>query len=240
MDKNQKHIFLCTVFFVLGFSIIFSLLGILLQSVLIAVSNQIKLWLSRIGGIVIFFFGLTLLNIFNIDFLEKEFKPKIRSKFQYVNAFLFGAAFAVSWSPCIGPVLGSVLTLAVVEPTHAFFLLFAYSLGLGLPFLLVGLFTARAQKFITRSQKSINILRYVFGSILLIVGILIFFNQLASISNIFFLSDVLISIQFILPDFLQVNIWISFLAGIISFFSPCIFPLIPAFLSYLAALSVKK
>ena len=139
---RQWDIFINSVFFVLGFSIIFALVGVLLQSVLSNAAYTVQNWLSYIGGAIIMLFGFYLLGFIKIGFLEREHKFKVKSKFKYsyATSFLFGAAFAVGWTPCVGAVLGGILTFAITNPASAFNFLLAYSIGLGMPFLLVGLF----------------------------------------------------------------------------------------------------
>ena len=139
-------IFFNSVAFVLGFSLVFALLGVLLNTVLEKISYSVQLWLSRAGGIIIILFGIFLLGLIKVPFLEREHKLAVKKKFSitYVTSFVFGAAFAVGWTPCVGAALGAILVLAASQPASAFFLLLAYTLGLGLPFLLVGLFTSKA------------------------------------------------------------------------------------------------
>ena len=241
MKQEQWRIFLASVFFVLGFSLVFSLLGVLLQSVLSSVADSVQLWLERIGGTIIILFGIYLLGLLDIPFLQQEHKLKVKRKFNsmYVTSFVFGAAFAVGWTPCVGAVLGAILALAVTSPSSAFFLMLSYSLGLGIPFLLVGAFTAQAQKLIKKSGKIFSYLKYIFGTILIAVGILVFTNQLSRLANLAFVANILISLNVTAPMG-ALNLGIAFFAGLVSFLSPCVLPLIPAFLSYLASVGVKK
>ena len=242
-SEGRWNVFLSSVFFVLGFSIVFSLVGVLLQSVLQNVSYSVQTWLGRIGGVVIILFGLYLLGLIHPSFLEKEHKLRVKRKFSsaYVTSFVFGAAFAVGWTPCVGAVLGAVLTLAVTQTASAFFLMMAYSLGLGIPFLIVGLFTNQAQSLISRYSNAIKYVDYAFGAILIMIGVLVFTNQLSRIANLQFASNILIALS---PASIGIesslSMGIAFLAGIVSFLSPCVLPLIPAFLSYLAATVVKR
>src|SRR3989339_1372140 len=136
VSKNARgKMFLNSVAFVLGFSVVFALLGVLLNTLLERSSYTIQLWLSRVGGIIIILFGLYLLGLIRLPFLEKDHKIRVKKKFSvtYVTSFVFGAAFAVGWSPCVGAVLGSILALAVSQPGSSFALLTTYSLGLGIP-----------------------------------------------------------------------------------------------------------
>ena len=241
--KRDWHVFYASVFFVLGFSVIFSLLGVILQGALASVSFDVQKWLGRIGGVLIIIFGIYLTGLIQIPWLDQEHKIRVKRKFGsiYLTSFVFGAAFAVGWTPCIGPVLGAILTLAATNPGSAFGLLLSYSLGLGIPFLLVGLFTNEAQRIITKYGKVLQYLRYVFGGMLILVGILVFTQQLTAVANFGFAAEFLTDLQFngvILGKTL--NIWIAFLAGIVSFLSPCVLPLIPAMLTYLASVGVKK
>ena len=101
---------------------------------------------------------------------------------------MFGASFAVGWTPCVGAILGGILTLAAVLPVDAFALLVAYSLGLGIPFLVAGFFAGRLSGFIKRSEKWIKYTSYIAGVLLVIIGILVFTNTLQILSNFFFFS----------------------------------------------------
>ncbi|MCH8004003.1 MAG: cytochrome C biogenesis protein [Nanoarchaeota archaeon] len=236
-------IFINSVFFVLGFSVIFSLVGVLLQSVLANVSFTVQQWLGYVGGTVIIFFGIYLVGLIKIPFLEQEHKLKVKKKFkyQYATSFVFGSAFAVGWTPCVGAILGGILTLAIANPASAFPLLLSYSVGLGIPFLLVGLFTDRASGFIEKAGPKLKYVNYVFGSILILLGIAVFTNNLSRIASVPFLSDLLISVgegSTSLGGTLGLGI--SFIAGLASFLSPCVLPLIPAFLSYLATTVVSE
>lgn len=191
--SGRMKIFINTVLFVLGFSVVFSVLGVLLNSVLADISYDVRIWLGRIGGVIIILFALYLLKLLKIPWLEREHKLKPKKlKFSYLTSFLFGSAFAVGWTPCVGAVLGTVLTLAIIEPGAAFPLLFAYTLGLGLPFLLVGIFTSQATKLIAKAGKYLTYFNYFVGVLLLILGILVFTNKLVLIANLSFISELLL------------------------------------------------
>ena len=242
MAKKQWTIFINAVFFVLGFSIIFSLVGVLLQSVLASVSFTVQKWLGYLGGTIIIFFGIYLLRLVKIPFLEQEHKLRVKRKFRYsyATSFVFGSAFAVGWTPCVGAILGAILTLAVTNPASAFPLMVSYSLGLGIPFLIVGLFTDRAQVFIQKAGNKLKYINYVFGIVLVALGVLVFTNQLSRIASVPFLSEILLSLDGSIGGISTgLGLGVSFLAGIASFLSPCVLPLIPAFLSYLATTAVS-
>ena len=241
-NKINWEIFFHSVFFVLGFSAVFSLLGVLLQSVLSNVAFTVQKWLGYFSGALIIIFGLYLLGLIKISFLEKEYKIKIKKnrKYSYATSFVFGSAYAVGWTPCVGAVLGTILTLAVLNPSSAFKFLFSYSIGLGIPFLLIGLFAARSQILIERIGTKLRYLNYIFGIFLIILGILIFTSSLRLLANIPYLSNVLINISTGGIRFEGIGIGVAFIAGLVSFLSPCCLPLIPGFLSYLATTATNS
>lgn len=181
---NRTGIILNTVFFVLGFSVVFSALGVLINSVLSSVSGDLLQSLNYIGGIIIIAFGVFLLLSTKIRALnvEKKFFPK-RKKSSYPLSFVFGLAFAAGWTPCVGPILGTILTLAATTPSVSFHLLLAYSLGLGIPFVLMGVFFSRATKVIQAMSKHLKYYNLILGGFIIFLGILVFTNQLAYIAN---------------------------------------------------------
>ena len=189
-----RQVFINSVFFVLGFGIVFALLGVLLNTLLENIAYDVQTWLSRIGGVMIIFFGLYLVGLIKIPFLEKEYKFGVKTKFRsrYATSFLFGLAFAAGWTPCVGPALGVVLGLAATQPGSAFILLLTYALGLGIPFLIVGAFTGQATEFISRHAVGLKYLNIVFGVILLALGVLIFTQKLALVANFEFLNKILL------------------------------------------------
>jgi len=187
--SKRKDIFLNSLFFVLGFSLIFAILGVLLNSILAKVAYDVQVWLARIGGGIIIVFGLYLIGLIQIPFLEREYKFKVGGKFKskYLTSFLFGSALAAGWTPCVGVAFGSILGIAAIKPGIAFYLLLSYSLGLGVPFLLVGLFTSQASNFIVNTTtRYANLFKYInilFGIILITLGILAFTQNLNLIAN---------------------------------------------------------
>lgn len=188
-SRARGRIFLHSVFFVLGFASVFSLLGVLLQTVLQSVAGDVQTWLSRIGGVFIMLFGLYLMDLVRIPFLEKERRMRMGGKTSwYSTSFLFGVSFAVGWTPCIGVVLGSIISLAAVQPSSAFALFFSYTIGLGVPFLLISLFLSAATRIIETYARLFQILRVIFGATLIVLGILIFTQNLALVANFSFLN----------------------------------------------------
>ncbi len=237
--EKRAIIFLNSVAFVLGFTVIFSLVGVLLQTVLSNVAyNAINL-LRMIGGSIIIIFGVLLIVAlkYRIPFLSSEHKLHVK-KFSssYITSFIFGIAFAIGWTPCVGAILGSIYTLAAISPGAGFLLLFAYSLGIGIPFLLAGLFTSRVSIFLEKSGRLLKYFNIIGGLLLITIGLLVLFNYIGILASFFVTSGAVETAA-------SLNFFIAFIAGIITFVSPCILPLLPAFFSYMAgttAIEVKK
>lgn len=178
----RRSIFWNSFAFVLGFSVIFALAGVLLETALLHVSYAVRIWLSRVGGVVIIAFGLYLAKVLPIPWLDREHKLTVTGstdRNRLVTSFLFGAAFAAGWTPCVGAILGAILTLALTQPASAFWLLLVYTLGLGIPFLIVGAVAASAQGFINRYAEAMARISMFFGWILVLVGVLVFTQQIA-------------------------------------------------------------
>ncbi len=190
--KVRINIFINTIYFVLGFSLIFSVLGVILNSIFAtSIGNNFQQYLSYIGGIVISAFGVNLilsLKIRRLNFERKLTKiPKFKTS--SITSFVFGIAFAAGWTPCVGPILGSTFALAATNPGTAYNLLLAYSLGLGVPFLLTGAFFSQATGIIKRMTRHLRYFNLTMGGILIIIGILIFSNQLTLLINVPFIGQ---------------------------------------------------
>ena len=188
---NKINIIANTIFFVLGFSIIFSTLGVLINSILSENINQLSNSLNWIAGIIIVIFGIFMIASTKINSLNKEKKFQIKNfKSSYPMSFVFGLAFAIAWTPCVGPILGTILTLAATTPSISFTLLLAYSIGLGIPFILIGIFFSKSTKIISSMTKHLKYYNIVLGGFIILLGILIFTNQLAYIANFPLLNEI--------------------------------------------------
>ncbi len=190
---NRTNVILNTVFFVLGFSVVFSTIGVVINSVLAGSASDFIDSFSQVGGVIIIAFGafLMLSARFKSLNMEKKFFPK-RDKASYPLSFLFGLAFAAGWTPCVGPVLGTILTLAATTPAMAFNLLLVYSLGLGIPFILMGVFFSRATRVIRAMSRHLKYYSVILGGLIIVLGILVFTNQLAYIANFPLLNELVL------------------------------------------------
>lgn len=122
--------------------------------------------------------------------MEKKFLVR-REKASYPLSFVFGLAFAVGWTPCVGPILGTILTLAATTPAMAFNLLLVYSLSLGIPFTVLAIFFSRAQRVIRSMGKHLKYYSVILGAFIIILGILVYTNQLAYLANFPLLNELI-------------------------------------------------
>jgi cytochrome c-type biogenesis protein len=181
IEKKNVNLF-PIILFTLGFSIVFIIFGaastflgqILLQ-------NSYKLRIA--AGLVIIILSLHITGIINLKFLNYEKRIQTNTNTNFYSPVLIGMAFAFGWTPCIGPILGSILVLAATEDSinKGILLLISYSLGLALPFILSGYLIQKFLIFSKNFKKNINLISKVGGIILLITGILILTNQLQAL-----------------------------------------------------------
>jgi cytochrome c-type biogenesis protein len=184
-SQATRRAFLSSVWFVLGFSVVFVALGAsatVLGSLLLPRLGALRI----VAGAIIIIFGLHLTGIFRIPFLQYEKKVEVRQRpLTAVGAFLVGAAFAFGWTPCIGPILAGILALASTQETigQGMLLLAAYSLGLGVPFLAASLGVQAFLRFFGRFKGYLRAVEIASGLLLIGVGVLIMADRLTLLSR---------------------------------------------------------
>lgn len=170
------RIFKNAIFYVLGFSLIFILFGV--SFAFVSQALGLKDWFQRIGGVMVILFGLVLAGWLKLPegvrYLSFKVPDPLLQKASFLNSFLLGALFAIGWSPCVGPLLGSVLLLASTSNTvfEGTFLLIIFSLGLSLPFLLTALFIGKAFSAFRKSGRIIKAINKIAAMFLVFIGIL--------------------------------------------------------------------
>ena len=180
--ESKKINLFSLILFCLGFSTVFVILGAsasFLGQTLLQNSETLRI----IAGIIIVIFSLQLLGLINISYLNFEKRFDAKESRNILFPYVIGLAFGFGWTPCIGPILGSILALASIEETlaRAILLLIFYSLGLAIPFVLSGYLIQRFLLFSKNFKKNINLISKIGGITLLITGILILTNQLQAI-----------------------------------------------------------
>jgi len=179
----RRRVLINAIAFVIGFSIVFILLGTFAA----ALGSFLGPWrsvISRGAGAIIIIFGLTMLGVVRIPVLSGEKRmaiPHFLTIGKPHSSFLIGALFALGWSPCIGPILGSILLVASASATagQGAFLLTIFSIGLGLPFIATALLLGEAGALITRYSKAIKVLSIIGGIILIFLGALMLLGDMA-------------------------------------------------------------
>jgi len=170
----RRRALVTAVFFVLGLSTVFVFLGFTASAFgRFFLVNQ--LLFSRIAGAVIIVFGLHFLGVFRIPFLDREVRMDAGDRGgSMFGAYILGLAFAFGWTPCIGPQLGAILSLAASEASvvRGTTLLALYAIGLGLPFLLFALFIERSMGVMTRLKRHMKLIERAMGALLLLVGVM--------------------------------------------------------------------
>jgi cytochrome c-type biogenesis protein len=178
--------------FVLGFSVVFVALGAA-ASALGALLYDVRTILAKVGGIVVIIFGLHTTGLITIPFLDYDTRRQAApdARLGYVSSALMGVFFSAGWAPCVGPVLGAVLTLALSSARilEGVVLLSAYSVGLAIPFLLAALGIGRVAELMRRYGKAVRYVSIATGVILILVGVMLFTGTLETLARFGFFVD---------------------------------------------------
>lgn len=188
LKKVRWKIFGNALFYVIGFSLVFILFGIFVA--LLGKIYFLRLWISRIGGILVILFGFFIMGALKWKFLakEKQFQaPRLLASPNKLNSFFVGALFSLGWSPCVGPLLGSILLVASTTGTvfQGAALLTVFSAGLAAPFLITSLFVGKAfgafgsKKF----NRAINVINKIAGVFLIFLGVLLASDKFTPVFN---------------------------------------------------------
>jgi cytochrome c-type biogenesis protein len=185
VQKARRAALVHSLLFILGFTVIFVALGAT-ATVLGQLVHYQRDWISRLGGVLIIVFGLYMLGVFNVSLFSQERRVHIANKpVGYLGTLLVGIAFGAGWTPCIGPILGSILmyTASAADLTRGLWLLLAYSLGLAVPFLASAVAVERFLDFFSRMKRQMVWITRTSGVLMVAVGILMvtnYFTMLAS------------------------------------------------------------
>jgi cytochrome c-type biogenesis protein len=186
--KLRRRLMANALAFIFGFTLVFTAFGLLAGTLGHLLGGSYRDNLSRFGGLIIIVFGLMLIGTLQIPFLQRTFKIKIPARLQAgkpVPSFFIGLALAFGWSPCIGPILGTILTLAASTNTALAggFLLVVFSLGLAVPFLIVAFSIGSAFKIIKALSRYAHLINVVAGLLLIVIGILMLSGQFGVVAQ---------------------------------------------------------
>jgi cytochrome c-type biogenesis protein len=186
VDKQvQRRVFISALAFVLGFSTVFVVLGATATAVSALVADNLSI-LSKIAGVVIVIFGLHYMGLFKIGFLNFEKRVHVQNKpTSLIGAYIIGLAFAFGWTPCVGPILATILMVAASsdEVLYGTSLLAVYAAGIGLPFMLAAFAVKPFMSFLGRFRKHMRKVEISIGTLLVLTGIAIFTGSLYEVSN---------------------------------------------------------
>jgi cytochrome c-type biogenesis protein len=186
-SSNRWHVFSHALLFVAGFTLIFVILFGLPTTFLGNALQQYGDWVTRIGGVILILFGLHTMGIVNIPILNMTRRMEVGTgeKQGYTRSALLGVAFAAGWTPCIGPLLGTVMTLAFAEPSRGLIFIFIYAMGLAIPFLVTAMLLARATDWLKRLNQHMRAVEIASGLLMAGVGILLITGTFSVLNNFF-------------------------------------------------------
>jgi cytochrome c-type biogenesis protein len=183
---DRWQVFSHALFFVAGFTFVFVILFGLPASLLAGVLQRYSDWISKIGGAILVLFGLHTMGVVTIPILNmtRRLEANRGTEPGYVRSILFGVTFAAGWTPCIGPLLGTVLTLAFTEPSRAAGLTLVYALGLAVPFLLTAALLTRAVGWLKQLNRHMRAVEVISGLLMVGVGVLLISNTFTMLNSL--------------------------------------------------------
>lgn len=192
VTTDRRSTFSHGVAFVIGFSAVFILLGAAASAVG-ALLYDLRIWISRIGGIVVIIFGFHTMGVITIPFLDYDTRRQVQPnpRLGYLSSGMMGVFFSAGWAPCVGPVLGAVLTLALnsAQLHLGVILLTAYSAGLAIPFLIAALGIGKFAQLMRRYSKAIQYMAIGTGVLLVILGVMLLTGTLERLAQFGFFVD---------------------------------------------------
>jgi len=240
-SQNERlKIFLHALLFVAGFSFVFIVGWGGSVTLLGQWFGTYKDLIARLGGVIVIMFGLATLDVIRIPWFYADTRTQYTGpRGTFISSTLMGIFFAAGWSPCIGATLGAILTLGLSQDTvgQAMWLTSGYSIGMGIPFLLMALGLERATGWLKRMKRYVRAFQIASGILILIIGVMLLTNTMTRIAiwalqNGFYIESI--------ATFAAAPTYITaILAGLLSFFSPCVLPLVPAYLGYLSGHAIQ-
>ena len=232
---TRLNVLVHAILFVLGFSLVFVIGFGGAATLLGGLFGAYKSLISRIGGFVLIFFGLATMEVIHLRWFNMDTRPEFRGNpGTLIGSFLMGLFFAAGWTPCVGATLGAILTLGFSQETvgQAMILASGYSLGLGIPFLLLALVMNEAVPVVRKLGKHLRTFQIVSGVMIIAIGLLLIVDRFTLIAAWAQRSGLYLDLPgsaFGIPGYLT-----AVAAGLLSFLSPCVLPLVPAYIGYLS------
>ena len=238
---DRLKIFLHALLFVFGFSLVFVIGWGGSVTALGQLFGTYKRVIAQMGGVIVIAFGLATLEVIRIPWFYADTRAQYTGqRGTYGGSALMGIFFAAGWSPCIGATLGAILTMGLSQQTvgQGMWLASGYSLGLGIPFLAMALGLERASGWVKRMRPYQKYFRLASGIFIITIGVLLMTNTMSLIAIWAFRNGLYIE-KFALfaaaPTYFT-----AIVAGLLSFLSPCVLPLVPAYLGYLSGHAIQR
>ncbi|GMV32984.1 MAG: hypothetical protein AMXMBFR60_08130 [Chloroflexota bacterium] len=239
--NERLRVFLHALLFVLGFSLVFVIGWGGSVTALGQLFGAYKRVIAQVGGVIVIMFGLATLEVIRIPWFYADTRAQYSGqRGTYGGSALMGIFFAAGWSPCIGATLGAILTMGLNQQKvgEAMWLSSGYSLGLGIPFLVMAIGLERATDWLKRMRPYQKYYKIASGIFIMAIGILLLTNTMSLIAIWAFKNGYYIesfSSYAATPTYLT-----AIVAGLLSFISPCVLPLVPAYLGYLSGHTIQK
>lgn len=241
---TRRNVIIHSLIFIAGFTLVFVAAGAT-ASALGQVFAEYRVLITRIFGIVVIVLGLNMLGLFRLPFLAMDKRLRFqKAGASYAGSFLVGIGFAAGWSPCIGPILAAVLAYASEEKTVAqgTFLLFVYSLGLSLPLLATAVALQWVLPLLARLRRFLGVIEIVAGLIVIGMGLVLVTDSFLRFTGWLYQTFPALANVGTGPEASgeAVSMGAAFVAGLVSFISPCVLPLVPVYISYLTGQSIES
>ncbi len=239
-SNDRLRIFLHALLFVFGFSLVFVVGWGGSVTALGQLFGAYKRVIAQIGGVIVIMFGLATLEVIRVPWFYADTRAQYTGqRGTFGGSALMGIFFAAGWSPCIGATLGAILTMGLSQQTvgQAMWLASGYSLGLGIPFLAMALGLERASGWIKRMRPYQKYFKIASGLFIITIGVLLLTNTMSLIAIWAFKNGYFVEVfstYAAAPTYLT-----AIIAGLLSFVSPCVLPLVPAYLGYLSGHTMK-
>ena len=189
-----------------------------------------------VAGSLLILFGLILGEWVPIRWLMRDYKVQISKKPSgFIGSYLVGLAFTAGWTPCIGPILGSIFAMAVVSKANAFSLFLSYGIGLSLPFMIVGFLLTRFMAGYGKIRPYLPLIIRISSIVLILTGILLFLGGFTILTE---RLSFIPSLEFLLQNVRVPTIPLAFIGGLLSFISPCLLPILPGFMAYITGVAL--